>query len=238
MRRRRKVQLALFSVFSVCSGPWINHVWCSLIKSSQQSCYHRKCSLIAVFFLTLNKERWEMRGVRGDGTKSPGVPVVCQAPDQGQPTRICSRKEFTGAHRNHKRVEVKPERSRREVPRALPRLTLMVGTNTSWWLFFLVICPPTPTHSALIASGKQWSVLLGRQKIGHWWKLNRKDVRVPCWSLEEAGTLPYGCHLRCDWLSSISERTVWERVKKGRVTAPVCLQHPLCAAGTLYATSC
>lgn len=64
--------------------------------------------------ILLNTKQGEMRmhGVVGDGTKLPGIPVVCQAPDQGPPTRICSRKEFTGAHRNHNRIEVKPVRSR------------------------------------------------------------------------------------------------------------------------------
>lgn len=81
--------------------------------------------------ILLNTQQGEMRNAWGGGRWNEVAwhPRGLSGTRPGAAPRIRSRKEFTSAHKNHNRVEVKPERSGSKVPRALPRLALMVGTN-------------------------------------------------------------------------------------------------------------
>lgn len=104
-----------------------------------------------------------------------------------QLTRISSRKEFTDAGKNHSMVEVKETKKiQKQSPQSYAQAhpdgwnKPPAGSKTSWLLFSLVICPHFPTHSAFLESRKQRSVLFGRYWIGHWLKLNIKDVsKIP-----------------------------------------------------------
>lgn len=81
--------------------------------------------------ILLNTKQGEMRNAWGGGRWNEVVwhPRGLPGTRPRAAPRIRSTKEFTSAHKNHNRVEVKLERSRSEVHRALPRLALMIGTN-------------------------------------------------------------------------------------------------------------